>query len=658
MDKNLIPRLPLEGSIDLTYRCNNKCRHCWLWLDKDSSEIKKELNFAQWKNIFDDARKMGTREWVISGGEPMLHPDFPEIFDYLTSSSMTYTLNTNGTMITPEIARMMKRNGSKMVALYGADPEVHDMITRYPGSFEQAMRGFELLKEHGAGFTVQVVPMKDNYHQLDKMIDLAKTLSASYRIGTSWLFHSACRSEGMNKVIDEQRLTPEQVAALDPPNPGYISKYKLSHSGIDSQVKAEEDDRLLHKCVSTRNSFHVDPYGGMANCIFVKDPELRYDLVKGSFEEAWEKHILSIGEKVRGGEEYLKNCGSCENKDLCNWCAVYSWLEHGRYSAPIKYLCDIADEKLKHKEEWEKTHRLYYKIAEVTIQIDSDLPISDKDFQTKFRSFRTIKPGKDIVLIRYHFEIPEIKENELGEEVYRKPPWAIFKKRGYWTYKEIPINPEDDFLKRVVVFNEKHTIAEIYLNGKDLFFGDPHHSLSLFPTDQILLSRIFADREGLTMHSSGMKINGAGLLFTGQSGAGKSTIAKLLKDEGELLCDEFIIIRKWEKKFRIYGNWSHGEIEEVSNNEAPLRAILFLEKAEVNRIEPLSDIKEIISRLLPRIMQPLITADWWEKTLETMEKLVKEVPAYIIKFDKSGDIAQIVREFTKSINRDTKDGQI
>ncbi|MCK5220823.1 MAG: hypothetical protein KAR14_04525, partial [Candidatus Aminicenantes bacterium] len=217
---------------------------------------------------------------------------------------------------------------------------------------------------------------------------------------------------------------------------------------------------------------------------------------------------------------------------------------------------------------------------------------------------------------------------------------------------------EDDFLKRVVVFNEKHTIAEIYLNGKDLFFGDPHHSLSLFPTDQILLSRIFADREGLTMHSSGMKINGAGLLFTGQSGAGKSTIAKLLKDEGELLCDEFIIIRKWKKKFRIYGNWSHGEIEEVSNNEAPLRAILFLEKAEVNRIEPLSDIKEIISRLLPRIMQPLITADWWEKTLETMEKLVKEVPAYIIKFDKSGDIAQIVREFTKSINRDTKDGQI
>lgn len=646
MEKNKIPRLPFEGSIDLTYRCNNNCRHCWLWIGENSPEKKRELDFGQWKRIFDDARNMGTREWVISGGEPMLHPEFSEIFDYLTGRSITYTLNTNGTMITPEIAEMMKRKGSKMVALYGADPEIHDHITREPGSFEKAMKGFSLLKEHGAGFTVQVVPMKDNFFQLDRMMELAGKLSPSYRIGTSWLFYSSCRSEAVNREIEGQRLTPEQVVALDLPNPGYESKYKILNKAENS---GEIENRLLYKCVSTRNSFHVDPYGGMANCIFIKDPGLRYDLLKGAFEEGWEKFIPDIGNRVRGGDEYERNCGSCEKRDSCSWCPVYSWLEHGRYSAPVKYLCEITEEKMKYKKEWEREHRQYYRIGGVTIQIDSDLPLTDKSFLPKLKQFRTEDPGDDIILIRYHFELPDISEMDLGKEVFRKPPWAIFRKKGSWAYREISVDPEDKSLRRIVFFNDSHTVCEIFIKNPELFFEAPSHALSMFPSDQLLLSRIFADREAITLHSSAMVIENAGLVFIGQSGAGKSTMATLLKGEGELLCDEYNILRKWEDGFRVHGTWSHGDIAEVSNNEAPLRAILFLEKSEENIIEPLKDVKEIISRITPRIMQPLVTKDWWEKTLDTLDKFVREIPAYVIKFDKSGKIVKNIKDLIKNI---------
>ncbi len=137
-----IPRLPLEGSLDLTYRCNNNCRHCWLRIPPRAKERKDELSFEEIKGIVTDARKMGCRKWNISGGEPMLRPDFPEIFDYLTSKSVSYSLNTNGTLITPAIARLLRRKGNKMVALYGATAQVHDHITRRPGSFEALMRGF------------------------------------------------------------------------------------------------------------------------------------------------------------------------------------------------------------------------------------------------------------------------------------------------------------------------------------------------------------------------------------------------------------------------------------------------------------------------------------------------------------------------------------
>ena len=147
-----------------------------------------------------------------------MHPDFPEIFDYLTKKAVSYTLNTNGTLITPAIARLLKRQGVKLVALYGATPEVHDHITRVPGSFAALMRGISYLKEAGAGFTIQVVPMKDSFHQYEQMVELANSLSPSWRVGAPWLFLSASGSAARNRGILAQRLSPAEVVELDPPD--------------------------------------------------------------------------------------------------------------------------------------------------------------------------------------------------------------------------------------------------------------------------------------------------------------------------------------------------------------------------------------------------------------------------------------------------------
>ena len=94
---NNLPRLPLEGSLDFTYRCNNNCRHCWLRIPADSSERDQELSLEEIRSLVDEARKMGCRKWSISGGEPMLRPDFLELFDCITSHSNSYSINTNGT---------------------------------------------------------------------------------------------------------------------------------------------------------------------------------------------------------------------------------------------------------------------------------------------------------------------------------------------------------------------------------------------------------------------------------------------------------------------------------------------------------------------------------------------------------------------------------
>ena len=135
-------------------------------------------------------------------------------------------------------------------------------------------------------------------------------------------------------------------------------------------------------------------------------------------------------------------------------------------------------------------------------------------------------------------------------------------------------------------------------------------------------------------------------------------MATMLKDKAEILCDDRIIVRKPSTKnrapktedrtphtgFRIYGTWSHGEVPDVSPNSAPLKAILFLEKAKENRLIPISDKKETTRRLLECLIKPFVTADWWEKTLSLVDKVVEEVPCYVLRFDKSGRVVGLLEK--------------
>jgi len=645
------PRLPLEGSLDLTYRCNNACRHCWVSIPTNSPERDNELTFDEIIRIVDEARAMGCRKWAISGGEPMLRPDFPEIFDYMTGKSASYSLNTNGTLINPQIARLMKRKGTKMVALYGATAEVHDHITKTPGSFQAALQGFAYLKEAGAGFIVQLIPMKDNYEQFNEMISLAESLSPLWRIGASWLYLSACGDSERNREIIRQRLDPRDVIELDKPD--LSSEESMEKEESPGCRHAKDDGRLFASCIASRREFHVDPYGQMSFCSFVKDTAFRYDLKTGTFQEGWDVFIPSLVEKVTGGKEYDENCGTCRLRGDCLWCPVYGYLEHRRFPAKVKYLCSVARGRETFKKTWETDHRRYYQIAGITIRVESELPITDSTFSPKFKCFETDSPGEDAITLRHIFSLPDLSRQDLGVEVYRKAPWAIYRKGNSWIYVGISPDPEDRDIHIVAVFNHDHSRATIYHGDdrKDLYLEGNLHSLTLFPTDQILLARVLADRGGCYLHSAGVILEDKGLLFVGHSDAGKSTMATMLKGKVEILCDDRIIVREGPEGFRIYGTWSHGDVAEVSAHSAPLIALLFLNKAERNAVIPISHKGEKFRKLLPFLVKPLETRDWWDRMLFLVQRIANEVPCYSLQFDKSGGVIELLT----SLNPDAAD---
>jgi len=276
--------------------------------------------------------------------------------------------------------------------------------------------------------------------------------------------------------------------------------------------------------------------------------------------------------------------------------------------------------------------------------VESDLPIHNTTFHPKFKDFEVDGPGEDTITIRHHFGLPDVAKWELGREVYRKPPWAIYRNSESWIYLGILPSGDNGKFHRIAVFNDDYSHANIYNPMQDTFLKGNFGSLTLFPTDQLFIAQILALRQGCYMHSCGAIIGNQGLLFVGHSGAGKSTIAEMIKSDATILSDDRVIIRNWKEGLKIHGTWSHGDVTDVSPKSTGLSQILFLKKSKENRIRRINNRKIIFNNLLSCLIKPFVTATWWESMLNLIEQTAQEVPCYEMRFDKSGKIFERIKE--------------
>lgn len=307
----------------------------------------------------------------------------------------------------------------------------------------------------------------------------------------------------------------------------------------------------------------------------------------------------------------------------------------------------IKGEQLHDFPDSQKIYRRYFQIAGITVCVESDLDFNRIKFKDALLAFSVDGPGEDNVIFRHYFEIPGLEGIDLGQELYRKPPWSIYRKGDSWIYLGIMPPGLGGAFHKVAIFSNDYRRAIIHnsLQEKENILKNVWRSLSLFPTDQIWLGPLLADRQAVLLHAAGAIVNTKGLAFVGHSDAGKSTAMELLKSNFrakslpvEILCDDRVVVRNWTGSWHIHGTWSHGTTTDVSPSSAPLQAIFFLEQALDNKITPLIERKLIWSKLLATLVKPMMTAEWWTKELVILEQLIKEVPCYTMFFDKSGAI--------------------
>jgi radical SAM protein with 4Fe4S-binding SPASM domain len=320
-------RIPLGGGIELTFRCNLRCAHCYI----DHSDLQKELSYTEICSILDQICEEGCLWLLLTGGEPLLRKDFLDIYTYAKKKGLLITLFTNGTLISPEIADYLKewRPFLVEITLYGITAETYERVTGIPGSLKQCLNGIELLVEKGIPLKLKSMILTLNKHELAAMQKYADDLGVEFR-------YDALLNPMLNgsKRPFKVAISPEEVVELDIKDE---KRFKNWQEFCQKFWGAPANSEYLYTCGAGILTFFINPYGEMGLCVLSRQPN--YNLRNGSFAEGWYKVFPQIRAQKR-----QKNypCAHCDKIALCGQCPGWAELEHGDQERPVEYLCRIA----------------------------------------------------------------------------------------------------------------------------------------------------------------------------------------------------------------------------------------------------------------------------------------------------------------------------
>jgi radical SAM protein with 4Fe4S-binding SPASM domain len=324
-------RYPLSGTLELTERCNLTCVHCYINQPSANRAAQaRELTTIQAKGILDQIADAGCLTLLLTGGEPLIRTDFPEIYQHAKQRGMLITFFTNGTLITPRIADLLAdmRPFTIEISLYGATQETYESVTQVTGSYARCRKGIDLLLDRGLPLRLKSVVLTTNRHELNEMSDLADQLGVKFRYdGMLWP-----RLNGEQQPFNYQ-ISAQEMIALDQIIPEKQEAWQqLARSGSGQPVRAE----YVYNCGAGLWGFHIDCAGKLSICTMSRSPT--FDLLQMSFQEAWE----ALG-SLRNEKRQLETvCQTCKVGVLCFQCPGWSQAVHGDNETPVDFVCELG----------------------------------------------------------------------------------------------------------------------------------------------------------------------------------------------------------------------------------------------------------------------------------------------------------------------------
>lgn len=342
-------------SVELTERCNNNCVHCCINLTENDTEARnREMTPAQVKDILKQAAAVGYLEVLFTGGEPLLRPDFEELYLYTRKLGMQVLLLTNGRLITSRLADLFARIPPLLeieISVYGMRPESYEAVTRAPGSFAQFRQGVDLLMERRVPFIVKGALLPQNRNETVDFEAWAETIPwMSGRPKYAMFFDLRHRRDNpeKNRLIASLRPSPREGLAL------YLrdaARYREWTPELAARLLKPSGTRLFTCGICEGHGVCVDAYGSAQPCLALRAPEIACSLVgsgRGTSLKSALDRFAHLRDLKATNPEYLRRCAVCSLKGICEQCPAKSWAAHGTFDTPVEYQCDVTHAMARH----------------------------------------------------------------------------------------------------------------------------------------------------------------------------------------------------------------------------------------------------------------------------------------------------------------------
>lgn len=323
-------RVPVSGMIELTRRCNLKCVHCYLG-EGDDRFGNGEMTTEQVIDVIDQITAAGCLYLAITGGDPMMRKDFPEVYRHAKEAGLLVTVMCDGVLVTKKIVDLFRElpPSAVEISLYGATAETYEKITRIPGSFPRCVRGIGRLVDADIKVRIKTVLMSLNAHEADDMRQLARDFGLDLRMDAA-IF--PCLHTSDKRPLD-LRVPPQQVVQIELSDPKSVASW-IEY--LDRPAPEAPKDKL-YVCGAGVTGFYIDPFGYAYPCMMTT--RYRYSLLETDFQTLWSVRMGELHDK-KPRADY--ECAGCDLQRACASCPGFHDQEHGAEDVKSEYVCDTA----------------------------------------------------------------------------------------------------------------------------------------------------------------------------------------------------------------------------------------------------------------------------------------------------------------------------
>ncbi|MGE5308476.1 MAG: radical SAM protein [Deltaproteobacteria bacterium] len=331
--------------LELTARCNNNCRHCYICLPPDDWKARRrELTPGQIERIAAQAASLGALWCLITGGEPLLREDFADIYLRLKRAGLLVSVFTNASLVTREHVELFRKYPPRdiEVTVYGVTRATYERVSGVPGSFAAFMRGLSLLLDNGIRTRLKAVVTRSNVKELPAIARFCRERTVDYFRFDPLLHLRLDRDTARNRLIRQERLSPSEIAVVEAADGERSEHLRKKCDSLLRPGHAEKGCSHLFHCGTGNSGFTVGPDGILRLCSTLCHPDCVYDLKKGKLAEALGGFAASVRSMRSRRREFLAKCHNCQLVNLCHWCPATAYLETGKLDSRVDYFCRTA----------------------------------------------------------------------------------------------------------------------------------------------------------------------------------------------------------------------------------------------------------------------------------------------------------------------------